>query len=80
MRSQFLFTKISHGEKALVVKDLIMKLAAFHELNQTSLISFCSLNLANHEQILDNLERNSLIERAERGKARRSSPIIRRLL
>lgn len=78
MRSEFLFIpKTSHREKAHIVKDLIMKLAAYHELNQTSLISFCGLNLGKHKQILDNLEKNGLVERAEKAEGKKTVTIYR---
>lgn len=48
-----------------MVKDIILKLVEYGELNQTALVSFCGLNLKKHKPILDELEQNGLIVRKE---------------
>jgi predicted transcriptional regulator len=78
MQNEFVFApKISYRDRVYIVKDLIMKLVAYGELNQTSLISFCGLNLGKHRQILDSLEKNGLIERTEKAEGRRTIAIYR---
>jgi len=47
------------------VKDLILKLIEHNELNQTTLLSFCGLNLKKHKSILDELELNGFIAKNE---------------
>jgi predicted transcriptional regulator len=47
------------------VKDLILKLIEHNELNQTTLLSFCGLNLKKHKSILDELELNRFIAKNE---------------
>ena len=37
-------------------KDIILKLTEYGELNQTSLLSYCGLNLVKHKEILDDME------------------------
>jgi predicted transcriptional regulator len=47
------------------VKDLMLKLIEHNELNQTTLLSFCGLNLKKHKSILDELESNEFISKSE---------------
>ncbi len=56
---------ISYRDRIYIVKDVILKLVEYGELNQTALVSFCGLNLKKHKPILDDLEYNELIERKE---------------
>ncbi len=51
----------SYRDRIYIVKDIILMLVQYGELNQTSLISFCGLNLKKHKPILDELESNGLI-------------------
>lgn len=55
----------SYRDRIYIVKDLILKLVEYGEMNQTALISFCGLNLKKHKYILDDLELNGLIEKKE---------------
>ncbi|MCS6768158.1 MAG: winged helix-turn-helix domain-containing protein [Candidatus Nitrosocaldus sp.] len=54
-----------HRDRVYIIKDIILKLAEYGELNQTALLSYCGLNLAKHKPILDNMERKGLISRRE---------------
>jgi predicted transcriptional regulator len=56
-------TRISQRDRIYIVKDLILKLVEYGELNQTALISFCGLNLKKHRDILEEMEKNELILR-----------------
>lgn len=54
----------SHGsyrDRIYIVKDVILMLVQYGELNQTALVSFCGLNLKKHKPILDDLELNNMI-------------------
>jgi predicted transcriptional regulator len=51
----------AHREKIYVIKDLILKLFEKGELDQTSLIGFCGLNLARYKLLLNHMESNNLI-------------------
>jgi hypothetical protein len=51
-----------------IIKDLILKFVEWGELNQTSLMSFCRLNLKKHRSILDGMKANGLIVRRSRWK------------
>ena len=56
---------ISYRDRIYIVKDVILKLVEYGELNQTALVSFSGLNLKKHKSILEDIERNELIERRE---------------
>lgn len=55
----------SYRDRIYIVKDIILKLVEYGELNQTALVSFCGLNLKKHKVILDDLQQNGLITRSE---------------
>jgi predicted transcriptional regulator len=55
----------SYRDRIYIVKDIILKLVEYGELNQTTLVSFCGLNLKKHKVILDDLQHNGLIIRNE---------------
>ena len=58
-------SQASYRDRIYIVKDIILKLVEYGELNQTTLVSFCGLNLKKHKSILDELELNDLISRSE---------------
>lgn len=62
----------SYRDRIYIVKDIIIKLLEYDELNQTALVSFCGLNLTKHKRILDELEANGLISRTERSAGKRT--------
>jgi predicted transcriptional regulator len=53
-----------HRDKIHIIKDIIMLLAQYGQLNQTALVSYCGLNLKKHKHIFDELESNQLITRS----------------
>ncbi len=55
----------SYRDRIYIVKDVILKLVEYGELNQTALVSFCGLNLKKHKSILEDIEHNEFIERRE---------------
>jgi predicted transcriptional regulator len=55
----------SYRDRIYIVKDVILKLVEYGELNQTALVSFCGLNLKKHKSILEDIKQNELIERRE---------------
>jgi predicted transcriptional regulator len=55
----------SYRDRIYIVKDVILKLVEYGELNQTALVSFCGLNLKKHKSILEDIEHNELIQRRE---------------
>jgi predicted transcriptional regulator len=68
---------ISYRDRIYIVKDVILKLVEYGELNQTALVSFCGLNLKKHKPILEDIEHNELIERKETTTGKRTITIYR---
>lgn len=56
-------TQRSYRERIYIVKDIILKLVQYGELNQTALISCCGLNFKKHSPILGKLETKELISK-----------------
>ena len=54
-----------YRDRIYIVKDIILTLSEYGQLNQTALFSFCGLNISKHKGILDNLELNEMIKRDE---------------
>ena len=67
----------SYRDRIYMVKDVILKLVEYGELNQTALVSFCGLNLKKHKSILEDIEENELIERREVSIGKRTVTIYR---
>lgn len=61
----------SYRDRIYIIKDIIITLVQYGELNQTALVSFCGLNLKKHKPILDELESNTLIQSEERHLGKR---------
>lgn len=61
----------SYRDRIYIIKDIIITLVQYGELNQTALVSFCGLNLKKHKSILDELESNNLIQSEERRLGKR---------
>jgi predicted transcriptional regulator len=51
-----------YPDRIYIVKDIILKLIKQGDLNQTSLLSFCELNLK-HMSILEDMEANLVVNR-----------------
>jgi len=54
-----------YRDRIFIRKDIILKLAEYGELNQTSLLSYCGLNLVKHKDILDDMEAKGIITKTE---------------
>jgi predicted transcriptional regulator len=65
-------SQTSYRDRIYIVKDIILKLVEYGELNQTALVSFCGLNLKKHKSIFDDLEVNGLINKSETQNGKRS--------
>jgi len=46
-----------------MIRDILLKLVEYGELNQTALISFCGLNITKHRSIIEEMEAHGLIGR-----------------
>ena len=54
---------MSYRDKIYIIKDIILKLVEYGELNQTALVSFCGLNMTKHKPLIDELEAKQLISK-----------------
>jgi predicted transcriptional regulator len=52
-----------YRDRIYIVKDIILKLVEYGQLNATALISFCGLNFKKHRPILDRMESKGLISK-----------------
>jgi len=66
-----------YRDRIYIVKDIILTLSEYGQLNQTALFSFCGLNITKHKQILDNLEQNEMIQRIETVDGKRTITIFK---
>ena len=66
-----------YRDRIYIIKDIILTLLEYGELNQTALISFCGLNLKKHRFILDELEANNMVEKLERVEGKRTITIFK---
>lgn len=66
-----------YRDRIYIIKDIILTLSEYGQLNQTSLFSFCGLNITKHKGILDNLELNELIQREEISEGKRTITIFK---
>lgn len=66
-----------YRDRIYIVKDIILTLSEYGELNQTALFSYCGLNISKHKQILDNLELNGIIQRTETAEGKRTITTFR---
>jgi len=66
-----------YRDRIYIVKDIILTLSEYGQLNQTALFSFCGLNITKHKGILDNLELNEMIHREEIVEGKRTITIFK---
>ncbi len=58
--------RISHAhyrDRIYIIRDILVKLVEYGELNQTALMTFCGLNLTKHKSIIEQMETQGLIWR-----------------
>lgn len=66
-----------YRDRIYIIKDIILTLSEYGQLNQTSLFSFCGLNITKHKDILDSLEQNEIIQRSEVVEGKRTITIFK---
>ncbi len=54
-----------YRDRIYIRKDIILTLSEYGELNQTTLLSYCGLNIVKHKDILDDMEKKGIILRTE---------------
>lgn len=64
-----------YRDRIYILKDVILTLSEYGSLNQTSLVSYCGLNLKKHRGILDDLESHGMISKTESVEGRRTITI-----
>lgn len=64
-----------YRDRIYIIKDIILTLSEYGQLNQTSLLSFCGLNLTKHRSILNELEKNGLITKSQSVDGKRTVTI-----
>jgi len=60
-----------YRDSLYMIKDIILILAEYGILNQTSLVSFCGLNLTKHKHFLDDLEEKQMITKYKQKQGKR---------
>jgi predicted transcriptional regulator len=58
-------SRVIYRDRIYIIKDIILKLVEYGELNQTALFSFCGLNMKKHKPLLDDLNSKGLIKNCE---------------
>lgn len=66
-----------YRDKVYIIKDIIFTLTEHGGINQTSLYSFCGLNLTKHKYILDELEEKGLLEKNQKLQGKRNVTYFR---
>jgi predicted transcriptional regulator len=56
---------ILYRDRIYIIKDIILKLVEYGELNHTALVSFCGLNMTKHKPLIEDLETKQLITRSQ---------------
>ena len=66
-----------YRDRIYIVKDIILTLSEYGQLNQTALFSFCGLNISKHKDILDSLQENEMIQSEELLEGKRKITIFK---
>ena len=56
---------VFYRDRIYIIKDIILKLVEYDELNQTALVGFCGLNMKKHKPLLGDLESKKLVRKDE---------------
>ena len=73
LSSSFQLTHVRYRERVQIIRDILVKLVEYGELNQTALMSFCGLNLSKHRPIIEEMEAHGLVRREVRTIGRSKS-------
>jgi predicted transcriptional regulator len=63
--SQIKYLSHEYRDRIYIRKDILLKLTEYGQLNQTSLLSYCGLNLVKHKDILNDMDQKRFISRTE---------------
>lgn len=70
-------TSRSQRDRIYIIKDIILILSEYGELNQTTLLSYSGLNLTKHRGILEDLESQEMIKRENYAGKKRNISIYK---
>jgi predicted transcriptional regulator len=70
-------SRIFYRDRIYIIKDIILKLVEYGELNLTALVSFCGLNMKKHKPLLDDLNSKGLIINSEAHLGKRTMTIYK---
>ena len=68
---------VFYRDRVYIIKDIILKLVEYGELNQTALVSFCGLNMKKHKPLLDSLQSKGLVKKDETHLGKRTISMYR---
>jgi len=68
---------ILYRDRIYIIKDIILKLVEYGELNHTALVSFCGLNMTKHKPLIEDLETKQLITKSQILVGRRAITIYK---
>ena len=60
-----------HRDRIFIIKDVILKLSEYGELNHTNLLAFCGLNPVKHRDVLEEMLEREIISRREESRGSR---------
>lgn len=52
-----------YRDRIYIIRDILVKLVEYGEINQTALMTFCGLNITKHRSIIEEMEAHRLIRR-----------------
>jgi predicted transcriptional regulator len=70
-------SRVTYRDRIYIIKDIILKLVDYGELNQTALFSFCGLNMKKHKPLLDDLNSKGLIMNSQAHIGKRTITIYK---
>jgi predicted transcriptional regulator len=67
--------KTSYRDRIYIIKDVILKLSEYGELNQTNLLAFCGLNPVKHKDVLEEMLERGIVSKREESRGSRTVTI-----
>ena len=66
-----------YRDKIFIIKDIVLLLAQYGQLNQTTLVSYSGLNLKKHKHIIDELESHEIIKKTVLQEGKRTVTVYK---
>lgn len=67
----------SYRDRIYIIKDVILKLSEYGELNQTNLLTFCGLNPVKHKYVLEEMLARGIVSRREESRGSKTVTIYK---